>query len=171
MGTETDNDDFICFGIKYKEDTERLVPNIVEQFTSRIDASVNYIGDDAANQSPTYLQANAFYDEECGDITGETYVGGGVDQCWGIDAGNKDDSGFVPIQAWLFLPDQYGYVEEVSRRGYRWTAGEEIVVRVIPSNSATCGGNKETIVTLEDAYGLGVISMVALSSLLGTILF
>lgn len=55
MGTDTDNDDFICFGIKYREDADREVPNIVEQFTSRIEASVNYIGDDAASQSPTYL--------------------------------------------------------------------------------------------------------------------
>ena len=62
-------------------------------------------------------------------------------------------------------------METDERKGYRWTAGEEIVVRVIPSNSNTCGGNKETVVTLEDAYGLGVLSLVALSSLLGTILF
>jgi len=77
----------------------------------------------------------------------------------------------VPVQAWLFLPDKYGYVEEASRRGYRWSDGEEIVFRVIPSDSGKCGGNRETLVTLADAYGLGVISMVALSSLMGTILF
>lgn len=94
-----------------------------------------------------------------------------MDQCWGIDAGSKDVSGFVPIQAWLFLPDEYGYVDEAERMGYRWAAGEDIVVRVIPSNSNVCGGNKETVVTFADAYGLGVLSLVALSSLVGTILF